>query len=159
LTKGTAELSFRQWDGRGYVHRGMRGLHESTNARSIWQAEIAARCKSDPTMSRPLELQVIEQARALIATPWTWTQGEFARDEAGNPVCWRSPQAVQFCLWGALNRAAYAVTGDRRKAVTLADRAAAAMRQPGMSLSRTNDNGGHDDVLALFDAYLTKRAA
>ena len=110
-------------------------------------------------MSQPLERQVIEQARALIATPQTWTQGEFARDEAGNPVSWRSRQAVQFCLWGALNRAAYVMTGDRRMAITLADRAAAAMREPGGSLSRVNDHGTHADVLAIFDRHLIRSAA
>ena len=47
-------------------------------------------------MSQPLERRIIEQARALIATPETWTQGEFARAADGNPVSWRSPQAVQF---------------------------------------------------------------
>jgi hypothetical protein len=110
-------------------------------------------------MSQPLERQIIEQARALIATPATWTQGEFARDAAGTPVSWRSREAAQFCLWGALNRAAYDMTGDRRRSIALADRAAAAMREEGISLSRVNDNGTHDDVLALFDTFLRKRAA
>lgn len=110
-------------------------------------------------MSKPLERQVIEQARALIADPAAWTQGEFARDAAGNPVSWRSREAVQFCLWGALNRAAYDMTGDKRRSITLADRAAAAMREPGGSLSRVNDTGTHRDVLAIFDTFLRARAA
>ena len=79
-------------------------------------------------MSHPLERQIIEQARALIATPDTWAQGEFARDAEGRAISWRSPLAVRFCLWGALNRAAYAMTGDRRQAIALADRAAKTMR-------------------------------
>ena len=107
-------------------------------------------------MSQPLEQRIIEQARALIATPETWTQGEFARAADGNPVSWRSPQAVQFCLWGALNRAAYDLTRDRRQAISFADHAAAALRAMGTSLSRVNDHGTHVDVLALFDNYLKK---
>jgi hypothetical protein len=110
-------------------------------------------------MSKPLEQQIIEQARALIADPAAWTQGEFARDAHGAPVSWRSKEAVQFCVWGALNRTAYEMTGDRRRAITLADRAAAAMREPGGSLSRINDTGTHEDVLDIFDAYLCSRAA
>ena len=110
-------------------------------------------------MSQPLERQVIEQARALIATPAAWTQGEFARDTSGKPVSWRSPQAVQFCLWGALNRAAYAMTGDKLRAIPLADHAAGALREAGTSLSRVNDHGTHADVLALFDKYLKRLAA
>ena len=109
-------------------------------------------------MSQPLERQIIERARALIATPQMWTQGEFARDAHGEPVNWRSPKAVQFCLWGALNRAAYAMTGDRYRSVGLADHAAAALRDGATSLSGVNDRGTHAEVLALFDAYLQKKA-
>ena len=107
-------------------------------------------------MSQPLERQIIENARALIAAPETWTQGEFARDKSGERVSWQSPQAVQFCVWGALNRAAYDITRDRRGAVTLADHAARTLRQGVKSLSGTNDQGTHGDVLAVFDRYLEK---
>jgi hypothetical protein len=41
----------------------------------------------------------------------------------------------------------------------LADHAAAALRDGVASLSRVNDGGTHAQVLALFDAYLGKRAA
>jgi hypothetical protein len=110
-------------------------------------------------MSQPLERRVIETARALIATPRTWTQGEFARDACGEPVSWRSSRAASFCVWGALNRAAYNLTGDRRQAITLADHAARALRNGTSSLSGTNDNGTHDDVMAIFDGYLAKELA
>jgi hypothetical protein len=109
-------------------------------------------------MAQPLERHIIEQARALIATPSTWTQGEFARDASGERVSWRSSQAVQFCVWGALNRAAYNATGDRRQSVTLADHAARALRNGLTSLSETNDCGSHADVLAVFDTYLKQRS-
>lgn len=105
-------------------------------------------------MAQPLERQIIEKARALLATPATWTQGEFARDASGERVSWRSQEAVQFCLWGALNRAAYDTTGDRRQSITLADHAARALRNGVTSLSEANDRGTHDDVLTVFDAYL-----
>ena len=109
-------------------------------------------------MSQPLERRIIARARALIATPGTWTQGEFARDANGEPVNWRSPDAERFCLWGALNRAAYEMTGNKRQSITLADRAAAALRDGRTSLSGVNDRGSHSDVLRLFDRYLTARA-
>ncbi|MGE0850240.1 MAG: hypothetical protein AB7O44_11560 [Hyphomicrobiaceae bacterium] len=105
-------------------------------------------------MAQPLERQIIERARALIATPATWTQGEFARNASGERVSWRSPQAKRFCVWGALNRAAYDTTGDRRQSIALADHAARTLRNGATSLSGTNDRGTHNDVLAIFDSYL-----
>jgi hypothetical protein len=99
------------------------------------------------------------KGRALIATPQTWTQGEFARDAYDEPASWRSPKAVQFCLWGALNRVAYELTGDRHQGVRLTDHAAAALRDGETSLSDVNDHGTHVEVLALIDKYLNKKAA
>ena len=109
-------------------------------------------------MAQPVERQIVQRSRALIATPRTWTQEEFARDSFGEPVSWRSPQAVQFCIWGALNRAAREMTGDEPQRVRLADHAARALRSMTPSLSRLNDRGTHDDVLALMDGYLETSA-
>jgi hypothetical protein len=110
-------------------------------------------------MAQPVERQIVQRARALIATPQTWTQDEFARDGLGEPVSWRSPQAAQFCIWGALNRAAREMTGDEHLRVRLADHAARALRSMTPSLSRLNDRGTHADVLALIDSYLETSAA
>src|SRR5258706_3270901 len=110
-------------------------------------------------MAQPVERQIVQRARALIATPQTWTQDEFARDSCGEPVSWKSPKAAQFCIWGALNRAAREMTGDERQRVRLADHAARALRGLTPSLSRLNDRGVHADVLALLDSYLETCAA
>ena len=40
-----------------------------------------------------------------------WTQGIFARDEAGNSMNVEDPRAVSFCLAGGLQRASKKVTG------------------------------------------------
>jgi hypothetical protein len=110
-------------------------------------------------MARPVERQVIERARALIAAPHTWTRGEFARDSFGAPVSWRSPKVARFCIWGALNRAASEMTSDEHLRVRLADRAARALRGTTPSISRLNDSGTHADVLALMDCYLKTSAS
>ena len=110
-------------------------------------------------MAQPVERQIVQRARALIATPQMWSQEQFARDAAGEPVSWRSPQAAQFCIWGALNRAAREMTGDEHLRVRLADHAARALRSMTPSLSRLNDRGTHADVLALIDSYLETTAA
>jgi hypothetical protein len=110
-------------------------------------------------MAQPVERQIVQRARALIATPETWSQGEFARDRAGEPVHWGSPEAARLCIWGALNRAARELTGDERQRVRLADHAARALRGRTASISRLNDNGTHADMLALIDGYLETSAA
>ncbi|MBO0741801.1 MAG: hypothetical protein J2P51_10285 [Hyphomicrobiaceae bacterium] len=109
-------------------------------------------------MAQPLERKIVGRARALIAAPQMWTQGEFARDGLGQPVCWRSPQATQFCIWGALNRAADELTGNEHLRVRLADGAARALRGTIPSISRLNDSGTHAEVLALIDSYLATSA-
>jgi len=105
-------------------------------------------------MAQPLERKIVGRARMLIATPQMWTQGEFARDGLGQAVSWRSPEATQFCIWGALNRAAGELTGDEHLRVRLADGAARALRGTTASISRLNDSGTHGEVLALIDRYL-----
>jgi len=105
-------------------------------------------------MAQPLERKIVGRARALIVAPQMWTQGEFARDGLGQAVSWRSPEATQFCIWGALNRAAGELTGDEHLRVRLADGAARALRGTTASISRLNDSGTHGEVLALIDRYL-----
>jgi hypothetical protein len=109
-------------------------------------------------MAQPLERKIVGRARALIAAPRMWTQGEFARDDLGRPVNWRSPEATQFCIWGALNRAAGELTENEHLRVRLADGAARALRGTTPSISRLNDSGTHADVLALIDSYLNTSA-
>src|SRR5689334_8091017 len=99
-------------------------------------------------MAQPIERLIIERARALIVTPQTWTQEEFARDASGEPVSWRSPAATRFCIWGALNRAAREIASHEHQRVRLTDCAARALRDTLPSLSRLNDRGTHADVLA-----------
>jgi hypothetical protein len=110
-------------------------------------------------MAQPLERKIIGRARAMIAAPQMWTQGEFARDGSGQPVSWRSPEAAQFCIWGALNRAARELTENEHLRVRLADGAARALRATTPSISRLNDRGTHADVLALIDRYLDTSAS
>src|SRR4029079_12117931 len=109
-------------------------------------------------MAQPVERQIVQRARALIATPQTWTQRESARDSSGEPVSWRSPEAVQFCIWGALNRAAREMTDNEHQSVRFAAHAARPLRSMTPSLSRLNDRGAHADVLALLDTYLETSA-
>ncbi len=104
-------------------------------------------------MARPLKLQIVERARALIADESQWCRCELARDAKGMGVCPMSDEAVKRCGLGALIAAAYDLTGDHLAAHDLAIRA----MQPlcgTATLVRVNDIRGHAAVLALFDEVI-----
>ncbi len=49
--------------------------------------------------------KLLEPTYDLIKTPKQWTQGMYAKDADGDKCNYNSPNAVCFCLSGALNRA------------------------------------------------------
>jgi hypothetical protein len=57
-------------------------------------------------MAKPLKLQIVERARALIADEQHWCRGELARDINGVGVCPTSERAMERCGLGALIMAA-----------------------------------------------------
>jgi len=101
-------------------------------------------------MSKPLRLQIVERARALIADEHHWCRGELARDVNGVAVCPTASIAVRRCGLGALIAAAYQITHDYRGAHDLAIRALRPLHG-GATLVNVNDMRGHAAVLALFD--------
>ena len=53
----------------------------------------------------PTALDILTEARALIALPERWTQGAYARNKHGAAIAMRSRHAVAFCATAALYRA------------------------------------------------------
>ena len=104
-------------------------------------------------MSRPLKVQIVEQARALIADESRWCRGEIARDAKGRGVCPMSDSATKRCGLGALIMAAYQITNDRRQAHDLAIKAMRPLHGSA-TLVNVNDVRGHAAVLALFDEVI-----
>jgi hypothetical protein len=104
-------------------------------------------------MARPLKLQIVEQARALIADESHWCRGNLARDASGMGVCPMSDGAVKRCGLGALIMAAYQITTDRREAIGLAIKAMRPLHSSA-TLVNVNDVRGHAAVLALFDEVI-----
>jgi|SoiMethySBSTD1v2_1073268.scaffolds.fasta_scaffold87656_1 hypothetical protein len=101
-------------------------------------------------MARPLRIQVVERARALIADEQHWCRGELARDVNGEEVCPTSASAVKWCALGAVTAAAHELTHDLDAALDFAFKAL--RPQYGTAtLVRINDMRGHAAVLALFD--------
>jgi hypothetical protein len=101
-------------------------------------------------MARPLRIQVVERARALIADEQHWCRGELARAVNGEEVCPTSASAVKWCALGAVTAAAHELTHDLDAALDFAFKAL--RPQYGTAtLVRINDMRGHAAVLALFD--------
>ena len=98
-------------------------------------------------MSRPLKIQIVEQARSLIADESHWCRGELARAVNGMGICPMSDTAVKRCGLGALIMAAYQITNDRREAHDLAIKAMRPLHGSA-TLVNVNDVRGHAAVLA-----------
>jgi hypothetical protein len=104
-------------------------------------------------LSRPLKIQIVERARALIADESRWCRCELARDAKGMGVCPMADSATRRCGLGALIAAAYEITGHHLAAHDLAIRATQPLYGTA-TLVRVNDIRGHAAVLALFDEVI-----
>ena len=71
-------------------------------------------------MSKSLNYQVVEGARALVALRSTWTRNYLALTRSNRECDPTDPPAVRFCAYGALLRSAYDLTGDAGRASMLA---------------------------------------
>jgi hypothetical protein len=93
-------------------------------------------------MARPLHIQIIERARALIANKDPWCRNHIALDANGISVFPTNLSAVQRCGLGALIAAAYQLTRD----FDAADRLACDVLRPlcgSSTLIHINDMRGH----------------
>lgn len=108
-------------------------------------------------------LQILERAREKLAQGWT--RGCYARDNKDNNVDPLSPEACQFCAYGALHAAVglgvySALTPELRLAENTLKKI---LRQDeflidGLSrgLATFNDQMTQDDVLDLFDTAIAE---
>jgi hypothetical protein len=102
------------------------------------------------SMTKPLKLQIVERARALIGNERHWCRGELARDADGFSVGPTDCRAVRRCGLGALVTAAYQFTNDYHRAHDLAISAVRPL-YGSATLVNVNDVRGHAAVLALLD--------
>ena len=104
-------------------------------------------------MAKPLQFQIVERARALIADEQHWCRGQLAEDATRDSVFPTSASAVRRCGLGAVIAAAYQLTNDYDAANELAHNAL----RPHYGIStlvHVNDMRGHAAVLALFDEVI-----
>ena len=104
-------------------------------------------------MARPLNVQIAEKARLLIADARDWCRGHLAEDANGITVFPASARAVRRCGLGALIAAAYELTNNYDAAHELAH-TALRPRCGIATLVHVNDVRGHAAVLALFDEVI-----
>ena len=98
-------------------------------------------------MSKPLKIQIVERARALIADEEHWCRNELARDARGMDVCPLSDNAVKRCGLGAVIAAAYQLAHQLGLE-------ALRPRSGAVTLIHVNETRGHAAVLALFDEVI-----
>lgn len=94
-------------------------------------------------------LQIIKEARDIIADPLRWTRGHFATNAGGEPRVTFDPDACKFCAAGALLKA---MDNARTDHPTFLE----ALRAldgycDGDRIVFINDQRGHVDTLRVFD--------
>jgi hypothetical protein len=104
-------------------------------------------------MSKPLNIQIIERARALISDEQNWCCGRMAEDVNGAQVCPTAARAKKRCALGAFIAAAYEFSNDRTVAIDLAESAVRSFAAP-TTLVNVNDVLGHAEVLSRLDKAL-----
>ena len=97
--------------------------------------------------------EILIEARELISDPERWTQGVYARDAQGIFTDWDSPEAVSWCVTGAIAKVVRSVQeskGDYNALVMSAlDKLRCAIGHDGVTAF--NDAHNHAEVLAAFD--------
>jgi hypothetical protein len=98
-------------------------------------------------------LQVLRQARELISDPKHWTQKACARDVNGEHIDIFSPDAVCFCVGGAIERVSK--TGCR-EAYLLLDQVAEKLtdEKSAYPYLDVNDKLGHEATLVMLDGAI-----
>jgi hypothetical protein len=105
-------------------------------------------------LARSLKLQIVEQARALLADRQHWCRGQLAQDARGVGVFHTSANAVKRCGLRGVIAAAYQLTHDYDVANELAHNAL----RPHYGITtlvRVNDVRGYAAVLGLSDRVIS----
>jgi hypothetical protein len=93
---------------------------------------------------------ILRAGRAKMPTPQQWTRGCSARDALGLMIRAESPDAIAFCMAGAI----YAVSPSTN--AYLLARMALIVVTKTVNVSSWNDNPGrtHAEVIAVYDAAI-----
>lgn len=102
--------------------------------------------------------EILKAARARIADPAHWCQNVNARSAKGNGVRYSSPRAVAWCAFGAINAEVRdPMSQAARDTQQQLDAAARGVFR--RYVTAINDEGTHEDVLAMYDAAIAAAEA
>jgi len=101
-------------------------------------------------VSLTIDAAVLRDACALVSSPVRWTCGAWARDSTGEPCSPLAPQARQWCAWGALQKSAFALIGDKDASRKVADRISKRLVPCPGGLAFVNERGGYDLVRTVM---------
>lgn len=105
------------------------------------------------------DLQVLITARAILASPSSWTKGEAARTENDLPTWVDDLQATRFCVVGAIRRAIFVLYGSpTQHRITAQVLGALGFNEPDCMDWNDDPDRTHAEVLALFDAAISTLA-
>jgi hypothetical protein len=103
-------------------------------------------------LSKPLKIQIVERARALIADEEHWCRRHFAEDANGFPVSATSASAIKWCGLGAVIAAAYQLTHNTDAAYQVGYQILRP-RYGSATLIHTNDEKGHAAACVVRRSY------
>jgi hypothetical protein len=101
-------------------------------------------------------LELLHEAKNIVADPDTFTQGAFARDKQGNTVNPESDYATAFCGWGAIQRVAF--KDDIDPTLAQARLVIASDEIFGMLPQAVNDELGREAVLRMYHLAINDEA-
>jgi hypothetical protein len=102
-------------------------------------------------MSSAIETIVLHRAKTLLECEEHWTLGAWARDENGRPCDPLSSCARRWCAWGALQRCAYDLVGNKQAARRIANAISASLVPAAGGLPFVNERGGYALVQAVLE--------
>ncbi|MBN7804871.1 hypothetical protein JZX86_05770 [Agrobacterium rosae] len=102
-------------------------------------------------------VQILRDARALIADEKNWTQGDYAKNSFGHSTGVKNENANCFCAIGALAKVqGISPNDDITGASFLALEASGGAEKLGFIVARFNDDHTHAEVIALFDRAIAR---
>jgi len=95
--------------------------------------------------------EILIGARKILSDPSRWTRQFQARDSAGACIAWNQPEAVCFCLMGAINRAGMTISPSESAPAYEAMDVLDTVIDTSIPLFNDRPSTTHEDVLKALD--------